>query len=84
MNTIKIISIVGCIVFLTSCGSQEWRYGNPYNDPKIMKKRQNERDRSQERAAKIRKKTTKHYIKEYKSHDGDINIFRRDGFDWGW
>ena len=48
-----------------------------------MKKREKQRDQYMERANKIRKNTAKHYIKEYKSHDGDINIFRRDGFDWG-
>lgn len=82
-NTIKLVSIITCILF-TSCGSQEFRKGNPYGDVKMMKKRQDERDRLQEHTAKIRKATAKHYIKEYKSHDGDINIFRRDGFDIGW
>jgi major membrane immunogen (membrane-anchored lipoprotein) len=84
MNIIRVSSIIVTLILLTSCGSQDWRHGNPYGDTKIMKKRQDERDHYQERAAKIRKKTAKHYIKEYKSHDGDINVFRRDGFDWGW
>ena len=70
--------------FLSGCGSKEWKHGNYYHDRSVMKKRENQRDDIQERASKIRKKTAKHYIKEYKSHDGDINIFRRDGFDIGW
>ena len=68
----------------TSCGSSEWRHGNPHDDYSIMKKREKQRDQYMKRANKIRKNTAKHYIKEYKSHDGDINIFRRDGFDWGY
>ena len=79
-NTLKIISIAACLLF-SSCGSQEWRYGNPYGDRKIMDKRQDQRDKYTKRANKIRYKTAKHYVKEWKSHDGKINIFRKDGFD---
>ena len=66
----------------SSCGSDHWRLGNHNEDPKVMKKRQKERDRVTERANEYREGTAKHYIKEYKSHDGKINIFKRDGFDW--
>lgn len=69
-----------CLVF-TSCGSQQWRLGNPTNDLSVQNKRENERDRRMNRALKIEKNTAKHYIKRYKSHDGKINLFRRDGFD---
>lgn len=72
------------IVMFTSCGSQQWRLGNPHDDMKVVKKREKERDRRMNRALKIEKNTTKHYIKEYKSHDGKINLFKRDGFDWGY
>lgn len=72
------------LLLVTSCGSQTWRHGNPHDDHGVMKKREKERDRHMERAADFRKGTAKHYIKEWKSHDGDINIFRRDGFDWGY
>lgn len=71
------------LLMFTSCGSQTWRHGNPNDDYGVMKKREKERDRYMERANKFRKGTAKHYIKEWKSHDGDINLFRRDGFDWG-
>ena len=82
MNITNNILLVGVLV-LTSCGSQEWRLGNPYDDTRVMKKRQNEKDKITKRANKFRKGTAKHYIGEWKSHDGDINLFRRDGFDIG-
>ena len=66
---------------MSSCGSQEWRLGNQYNDLKIQKKREHSRDKRMERALAIEKNTTKHYIKKYKSHDGKLNLFIRDGFD---
>ena len=80
MKTILIASIL----LLSSCGSQEYRLGNQYDDPTIMKKRDNERDRVLKRHTKAKEKTAKDNIKEYKSHDGKINLFRRDGFDWGY
>lgn len=71
------------IILLSSCGSQEYRLGNHYDDPVIIDKRDDERDRQMKRHNRARVKTAKYYIKEYKSHDGDINLFRRDGFDIG-
>lgn len=76
----KLISVTVCLLF-TSCGSQQWRLGNPTNDLSLQNKRDNERDRRMNRALDIEENTTKHYIKKYKSHDGKINLFRRDGFD---
>ena len=70
-----------CVVLLTSCGSQQWRLGNPTNDLSVQKKREKARDERMYRALEIEKNTAKHYIKKYKSHDGKINLFRRDGFD---
>lgn len=70
-----------CLVMLTGCGSQDWRLGNQYSDMKVTKKREAERDRRMNRALDYQKNTAKYYIKEYKSHDGKLNIFRRDGFD---
>lgn len=70
-------------MMITGCGSQEYRLGNQYDDPKVMDKRDDERDRVFKRHTKAKEKTAKRYIKEYKSHDGEINLFRRDGFDWG-
>lgn len=80
----KLNSIVGTLLLtlLTGCGSDAWRLGNHYEDPKIMNKRQKERDRMAKHADEYRVGTAKHYIKEYKSRDGKINIFKRDGFDW--
>lgn len=80
--TNKII-ILSTIMMITGCGSQEYRLGNQYDDPKVMDKRDDERDRVFKRHTKAKEKTAKRYIKEYKSHDGEINLFRRDGFDWG-
>ena len=54
-----------------------------YHDPKVAKKRQNERDKMMERAEDFRVGTAKHYINEHKKKDGKINFFKRDGFDWG-
>ena len=79
-NILKLTRLTGCLLF-SSCGSQEWRYGNPYSDRKIMEKRQDQRDKYTKRANKSRYKTAKHYVKEWKSHDGKLNIFRKDGFD---
>ena len=70
-------------MFNIGCGSQQWRHGNHDSDISVMKKRDKQRDAYVKRANKIRKNTAKHYIGEWKSHDGDINLFRRDGFDWG-
>lgn len=70
-----------CLVMLSGCGSQDWRLGNQYSDMKVTKKREAERDRRMNRALDYQKNTAKYYIKEYKSHDGKLNIFRRDGFD---
>ena len=80
MKTLLITSLI----ILSSCGSQHDRLGNHYDDPTVMKKRDNERDRVFKRHTKAKEKIAKHYIKEYKSHDGKINLFRRDGFDWGY
>lgn len=74
------LTIILCIT--TGCGSDAWRLGNHYEDPKVMKKRDKERDRMADHANDYRVGTAKHYIKKYKSHDGKINIFKRDGFDW--
>lgn len=82
MGIQKIIFTVLVILF-SSCANQEWRHGNYYQDPKIAKKRQDERDRYYKRADKFRVGTAKHYINEHKKHDGKINLFKRDGFDWG-
>lgn len=71
------------MLMFTSCGSQQWRMGNQYDEMSVVKKREKERDRIMKRALKIQKNTAKHYIKEHKSHDGKINLFKRDGFDWG-
>ena len=68
-------------MLLCSCGSKDWRLGNQYNDLKIQNKRENERDKRMDRALKIEKNTTKHYINEYKKHDGKWNLLYRDGFD---
>lgn len=76
----KEVAII-CLVLMTGCGSQEWRLGNQYSDMKVMKKREAERDKRMNRALNYQKNTAKYYIKEYKSHDGKINLFRRDGFD---
>ena len=77
----KTFTVTLTCMLLCSCGSQEWRLGNQYNDLKIQKKRENERDKRMERALEIEENTAKHYIKKYKSHDGKINLFKRDGFD---
>ena len=69
---------------MTSCGSQDYRLGNQYDNPGVMHKRDNERDKVFKRQTKEKTNTAKKYIKEYKSHDGKINLFRRDGFDWGY
>lgn len=69
---------------MTSCGSQDYRLGNQYDNPRVMHKRDNERDKVFKRQTKEKTSTAKKYIKEYKSHDGKINLFRRDGFDWGY
>jgi len=76
--------LITSVLFLSSCGSQEYRLGNQYDDPKVMKKRDAERDRVLKRHTKAKENNAKQYIKEYKSHDGKINLFRRDGFDWGY
>jgi major membrane immunogen (membrane-anchored lipoprotein) len=76
--------LICCLVLLTSCGSQEYRLGNQYDDPKVISRRDDERDRVLNRQTKEKTNNAKHYIKEYKSHDGKINLFRRDGFDWGY
>lgn len=78
---IRKYSIVLCCLTMISCGSQEWRLGNSHNDLKIQSKRENERDKRMARALSIEKNTAKHYIKKYKSHDGKLNLFTRDGFD---
>lgn len=75
--------VITIAMVFTSCGSQEYRLGNPYGDPNLTKKRDNERDKIFERHTKAKKKIAKHYIKQYKSHDGKINLFKRDGFDVG-
>lgn len=75
--------LIVLLLTLTSCGSQQWRHGNYTDDRSVMKKREKQRDAYVERANRIRKNTAKHYIGEWKSHDGDVNLFRRDGFDWG-
>ena len=79
----KILTLITCVL-LTSCGSHTYKHGNYYHERHVMKKRENQRDDMQQQAAKYRKGTAKHYINEHKKHDGDINLFRRDGFDWGW
>ena len=71
------------MLLFTSCGSNQWRHGNMYYDPKVAKKRQNERDDMMEHAEDFRVGTAKHYINEHKKRDGKINFFKRDGFDWG-
>lgn len=71
------------LILSPACANQEWRHGNYTSDPKIADKRQDERDRHFDRADEFRVGTPKHYIKEYKKHDGKINLFKRDGFDWG-
>ena len=76
--------LISFVMSLASCGSQEYRLGNQYDDPKVMNKRDDERDRVLKRHTKAKTNNAKHYIKEYKSHDGEINLFRRDGFDWGY
>jgi len=76
----KGIAII-CLAMMTGCGSQDWRLGNQYSDMKVTKKREAEKDRRMQRALNYQKNTAKYYIKEYKSHDGKINLFRRDGFD---
>lgn len=68
---------------MSSCASQEWRHGNYYNDPKASSKREKQRDKYTERANNFREGTARHYINEHKKHDGKINLFIRDGFDWG-
>lgn len=70
-------------MILSSCASPDWRHGNYYNDLATADKRDDHRDDVTKRANKFRKGTAKHYINEYKKHDGKINIFKRDGFDWG-
>lgn len=82
MGIQKIVSITLMLLF-TSCASQEWRHGNYNHDPELTDKRQDERDKHFKRADKFRVGTTKHYINEHKKHDGKINLFKRDGFDWG-
>ena len=80
----KIRSVLMVMLVLnSSCGSNQWRHGNMYHDPKVAKKRQNERDDMMERAEDFRVGTAKHYINEHKKRDGKINFFKRDGFDWG-
>ena len=79
MNKLMIMMILMC----SSCGSQEYRLGNQYDDPEVMDKRDDERDRVFKRHTKSKEKNAKRYIKEYKSHDGKLNLLRRDGFDWG-
>ena len=80
MGASRIVAI--CMLF-TSCAKQDWRHGNHYNDPNVADKRQDERDRHFKRADDFRVGTAKHYINEHKKHDGKINLFKRDGFDWG-
>lgn len=75
--------LLTCCMVLCGCGSQSWRHGNHAGDLKTFDKRQDERDRVTKHTNKIRVKTTKHYVNEYKKHDGKINFFKRDGFDWG-
>lgn len=77
----KILTNMLVCILLTSCGSQEWRLGNPRNDLKIQNKRDNERDARMKRSLEIEENTTKHYIKQYKKRDGKLNLFYRDGFD---
>ena len=79
----KQLLTVTCVLITCSCGSQSWRHGNYNSDHSVMKKREKERDNRMKRALKIEKNTAKHYINEYKKHDGKINFFKRDGFDWG-
>lgn len=76
--------LITILTLLSSCGSQDYRLGNQYDDPKVMSKRDDERDRVFKRHTKEKTNNAKQYIKEYKSHDGKINLFRRDGFDWGY
>lgn len=71
------------ITLLTSCANQDWRHGNYYRDPDITDKRQDEKDRYFKRADKFRVGTPKHYVNEHKKHDGKLNLFIRDGFDYG-
>jgi hypothetical protein len=71
------------MLLFSSCAKQDWRHGNHYNDPDVAHKRQDERDRHYKRADAFRVGTAKHYINEHKKHDGKINLFKRDGFDWG-
>lgn len=82
MGTLRNIILLS-YMFLTSCANQDWRHGNYNRDLKVSKKRENERDRYMERAEDFRVGTAKHYINEHKKHDGKINLFKRDGFDWG-
>ena len=80
----KLRKIIICTaLYMSSCASQEWRHGNYDNDPKINSKREKQRDKYMERANDFREGTAKHYINEHKKHDGKINLFKRDGFDWG-
>jgi len=67
----------------TSCGNKEWRLGNFSSDPGVMNKRHDERDHALEYHSDNRWDTTKHYVKQHKKKDGKINLFKRDGFDWG-
>lgn len=70
-------------LLMTSCGTQSWRLGNPDSDIKYIKKRDKERNRILQETIDLRKKKEKHYIKQYKKKDGKINLFKRDGYDWG-
>ena len=71
------------MMLLSSCASSDWRHGNYYDDPSTADKRQDHRDDITDRASEFRKGTAKHYINEHKKRDGKINLFTRDGFDWG-
>lgn len=79
MGTLRIILLLS----LTSCAAPDWRHGNYYNDLPTGDKRHDHRDKITKRANNFREETAKHYINEHKKHDGKINLFKRDGFDWG-
>ena len=79
----KLLTILA-LVLLTGCGSQSWRLGTTTdNDVKYIKKRDKERDRILKETISLRKKKEKHYIKQHKKKDGKLNLFKRDGYDWG-